>query len=173
MAAKTAWSGGSLASSAGAYVAAFNASDMNSLAYLSSVMSGIVFDNTVATLGTPDQFMDLSFTGALATAAALPSGAGLGLWLYTLQRDGTTYGSGRLVAGTQLTTFTPLLNPIGGIPIEPNATTSTPVIGSLLNVTIPPRAFRLVIQNQIGTGLTLASSGNMLSIATYCQNTNA
>ena len=173
MTAKTAWSGGLLGSSNGAYVAAFNTGDMNSLAYLSSVMSGIIFDNTVATLTTPDQFMDVSFTGALATAAALPAGAGLALWLYVLQRDGTTFGSGRLVAGTQLATFTPLLNPIGGIPIEPNASTSTPIIGSALNITIPPRAFRLVIQNQLGTGLTLAASGNMLSIATYCQNTNA
>jgi hypothetical protein len=172
MAAKTAWSGGALGSSNGAYVAAFNSGDMNSLAYQSSVMSGIIFDNTIATLGTPDQFMDVSFTGALATAAVIPNGAGLGLWLYVLQRDGTTFGGGRLLAGTAAA-FSPMLNPLGGIPVEAWDTASTPLAGSALSLPIPPRAFRLVIQNTLGTGLTLAASGNMLSIATYCQNTNA
>ena len=170
MVAKTAWSGGLLASSGGAYVSAFGASDMNSLANLSSVMSGLAFDNTVATLGTPDQFMDVSFTGTMSASVTIPAGSALGLWLYILQRDGTTYGSGKLVAGTQLASYSPLLNPLGGLPIEPG-TTITNISSSILNVTIPPRAFRLVAQSQLGTGLVLASG--MISIATYGQNTNA
>ncbi len=170
MAAKTAWSGGLLASSAGAYVAAFNASDMNSLANLSSVMSGIAFDNTVATLTTPDQFMDVSFVGTMSASVTIPAGSALGLWLYPLQRDGTTYGSGKLVASTQLANYSPLLNPLGGLPIEPG-TTITSISSSILGVTIPPRAFRLVVQSQLGAALVLASG--MISIATYCQNTNA
>jgi hypothetical protein len=134
-------------------------------------MSSIAFDNTVATLGTPDQFMDISFVGAVAASATITSGAGLGIWLYTLQAGGTVYGSGRLVAGTQRA-FSPILNSLGGIPLEPDSAIVN-ISGSLLNVTIPPRAFRLVLQNQIGTGISLAATGCMCSIATYGQNTNA
>ena len=175
MVAKTAWAGGSLISGGGggAFTPAFIAADLANLAYLSSVMSSIAFDNTVATLGTPDQFMDVSFVGAITTNGTIPTGAGIGLWLYTLQADNTTYGGGRLIAGSQLA-FSPILCPLGGIPIEPFAGVTT-IFGSALNLTIPPRAFRLVAQNQIatGAGFALAATGCMISISTYRQNTNA
>lgn len=177
MAAKTAWAGGLLASSNGAFVPAFAASDLAGLAYQAAVMSTITFDNTVATVGTPDQFMDLSFVGALATASqTIPSGAGIGVWMSILQGDGTTWGGGRLAAtGVQLAGFGPLLNPLGGFAIEPGAGI-TAISGSALNLTIPPRVFRLVVQNQISTGAAFSLAGgtaNMIWASFYKQNTNA
>ena len=129
-------------------------------------MSGIAFDNTTAL----DQFMDISFVGAFASAQTVGAGAGIGMWLYTLAHDGTTYGSGRLVAGTQLA-FSPMLNPIGGIPLEPLAGVTT-FAGSNLGLALPPEAFRLVLQNQ--TGFAFAAGGACsCQIKTYRQNTNA
>jgi hypothetical protein len=171
--ARTSWAAGSLpGTTTGAYTAGFVSSDLNSLASLSSVMSSTVFDNTVATITTPDQFMDISFVGALTSSSTIASGAGLGIWLACLQGDGTTYGTGRMTSGTAVvsTTFVPLQCPLGGIPIEPG-TTQTNIIGCLLCVPIPPRAFKLIIQNQ--TGFALAASGNNCYISTYRQNTNA
>lgn len=165
MTAKTAWAGGSL-STGNVFFPLFNAADLNSLATGASVMSSLSFDNTVAL----DQFMDLSYVGAFTAAQTVAAGAGIGLWLACLNADNTTYGGGRFVAGTQLPTFNPLLDPLGGIPIEPG-TTITAISGLLLNTTIPPRVFRFVAQNQ--TGFALAASGNMISGASYRQNVNA
>ena len=162
----TSWSGGALNGNSTAYQAAFNASDLISLANLSSVLSSVTpFDNTTLC----DQFMDVSFVGAFASSQTVGAGAGIGLWLAILQKDGTTYGGGRLVAGTQAA-FSPILNPLGGIPIEPGAGV-TNISGSYLGFTIPPRKFALILQNQ--TGFAFASSGCSCSISTYRQNTNA
>lgn len=165
MMAKTAWAGGSLAG-AGAFTPASIGADFAGLANLSSVLCSITFDNTVATLVTPDQFMDLSFVGTIASST-ITSGAAIGLWMYVLEADGTTIGGGRLVAGTQ-TVFSPLNNPIGGIPIEVG-TTIVNIAGSLLNITIPPRKFTLVAQNQVGFALATG----LLSASFYRQNVNA
>lgn len=166
----TAWAAGSLpGTTSGAFTPAFNLSDMASLPTLSSVLSTITFDNTVATVGTPDQFMDISFTGALSAPETIPNGAAIGFWLYILQADGTTYGGGRLAAGTQAV-FSPSLNPLGGIPIEAG-TSITNIAGSVLSLTIPPRKFALVMQNQ--TTWPFAATGLLCKISTYRQNTNA
>lgn len=174
MTARTAWAAGSLpGTTTGAYTAAFLSADLASLANLSSVMSTTAFDNTVATIGTPDQFMDISFVGAIVSASTIASGAGLGFWLFCLQEDGSTYGSGRMTSGTQVasTTYAPLSNPLGGITIEPGTTISS-IAGCALMLPIPPRAFKLVIQNQ--TGFAFASgTACACSISTYRQNTNA
>lgn len=174
MAARTSWAGGSLGGGNGAFMPAFALSDMASLPQLSSVLSTIMFDNTVATLGTPDQFMDISFDGAITPSlSTIQSGAGIGFWLAVLQENGTTIYDGRLTPpGTQVpsTTYGPLMNPLGGIPISPG-TSVTNIAGSLLNVTIPPRKFGLVMQNQSGFAFT--ATGLTCSISTYRQNTNA
>jgi hypothetical protein len=176
MAGHSAWAGGLLGGSNGAFIPAFAASDLAGLAYQAAVMSTITFDNTVATLGTPDQFMDISLVGAITTSGIIPTGAGLGLWMYILQADNATWGGGRLAAtGAQLAGFGPIMNSLGGIPIEPGSGV-TAISGSSLMISIPPRVFRLVTQNQIasGAGFALApGSGNMISIATYRQATNA
>ena len=169
MAAKTAWSPGNLNSGSVAFFPAFNAADLASLANLSTVLSSVAqFDNTVAL----DQFMDISFVGAIAAASTIATGAGIAFFLWTLQSNGTTLGDGRLTAGTPVASaaYTPILNPLGGIPVS-TGTSITNIAGSVLNIAIPPRKFALVIQNQ--TGFAFAASGCSCQISTYCQNTNA
>jgi hypothetical protein len=170
MTALTAWSGGSLGGGTTAFFPAFNAADMNSLANLASVLSSILqFDNTAGA----NQFMDVSFTGAIAASSTIAAGAGLAFFLACLEADNSTIGDGRMTAGTQVasTTYTPMNNPIGGIPIAPG-TAITNIAGCLLGVTLPPRKFALIMQNQ--TGFALAAGGVCsCQISTYRQNTNA
>lgn len=161
----TQWAGGALNTNSVAFQAAFLSTDLNSLAGGSAVMSSTAFNNSTGL----DQFMDISFVGAI-TSTTLTAGAGLAFYLAVLQEDGSTYGDGRLTAGTQ-TTYSPLFNPIGGIPIQ--AGTVTVIAGAVTEIVIPPRAFRLVIQNNILPATALASSGNSCSISTYRQNTNS
>jgi hypothetical protein len=167
MTAKTAWAGGTLNGANGAYFAAFG-SEINSLVTGDAVLSTLAFDNTVATIGVPDQFMDVSFVGAFAASETVGAGAGLAFFLYVLEADGVTFGDGRLVAGTPLA-FQPLLCPIGGIPVQTG--TVTTFAGSISGIVIPPRKFSLVMQNN--TLFTLAASGLACSISTYRQNVNA
>jgi hypothetical protein len=168
MTTKTAWAGGTLNGGNGAYMAAFG-TEINSLPTGDAVLSTISFDNTVATLGTPDQFLDLSFTGALTASETVGAGAGLAFFLYCLQADGATFGDGRLVAGTQLA-FQPLLCPMGGIPVQ-TGTAITTFAGNITGFVIPPRKFAIVMQNN--TGFALAATGLLCEISTYRQNVNA
>jgi hypothetical protein len=167
MTARTAWAGGTLDGANGAYFSAFG-SEINSLANTDAVLSTLSFDNTVATLVTPDQFLDLSFVGALTASETVGAGAGLAFFLYVLQEDGVTFGDGRLVAGTPLA-FQPLLGPMGGIPVQSG--TVTTFAGNICGFVIPPRKFSIVMQNN--TGFALAASGLSCSISTYRQNVNA
>jgi hypothetical protein len=170
----SAWKQGSLPGmTSGGFAAAFAASDLNALPQLASVFSTILFDNTVATIVTPDQFMDISFVGALTAAETIAPGAGLSFFLWILQEDNVTYGDGRMVAGTQYasTSYTPLQSSIGGIQISPG-TAITNIAGSSLMIPIPPRKFGLVAQNN--SGFAFAGGGVCsISISTYRQNTNA
>jgi hypothetical protein len=165
MANNTAWAGGLLNGSSTAFFSAFNAADLASLANLSSILSSVAaFDNT--TLG--DQFMDISFIGAFASAQTVLAGAGVSFFLATLMHNGTTYGDGRQVAGTQIA-YTPLLTSIGGFPVQQGSTTNW--AGAVLEVPIPPRKLALICQNI--TGFAFAPTGCSCSISTYKQNTNA
>lgn len=167
MANRTAWAAGTLAPT---YTSAFIAADLNALPSLAAVMSTTSFDNTVATIGTPDQFMDVSFVGAFAAAQTVAAGAGIAIFIYALAHDGSSFGSQRLVAGVQRSPFSPLQNPIGGIPLDLDTGVTT-FAGTCLGVAIPPRAFKLAVQNQ--TGFAWAASGCSCSIVTYRQATNA
>jgi hypothetical protein len=167
MVARTAWAGGSIASGNGAWVPAFG-SEINALPASDSVLSSIAFDNTVATLGTPDQFMDISFVGALAAAQTLGTSAGLSFFFYQLQGDNVTYGDGRATATASA--FSPLLMPIGGIPFQ-SGSGITALAGGITGFVLPPRKFALVMVNL--TTFPLAASGNSCWISTYRQNVNA
>lgn len=167
MASKTAWTAGQLTGSL-SFTTAFNAADLNSLANVSCVLSSLTpFANSVG-----DQFMDISFVGALASSSSLVASAGISFNLAVLQEDGVTLGDGRLAPGTQtlLSTYQPLQLPLGGIPL-PIGSGVTTIAGALTGLTIPPRTFALIITN--ATGFTFASSGITCSISTYRQNTNA
>lgn len=161
------WAGGQLASNSLGFVSAFNSSDINvsgGLAIGASVLSTISFNNAT---GDPDQFMDISAVCALASST-ITIGAGLSFWMYCLQEDGATYGDGRLVAGTPAV-YTPPFPPLPFIPLQ-TGTTVTTMIGDTGLVTIRPRQFALVVQNN--TGFALAATGNTISASFYKQNLN-
>lgn len=173
MTALTQWQGGSLNSNSVGFQAAFALGDLNiastGLQNNYSVLSSLSAFNNATAL---DQFMDISFVGAFSTGQAVVSGAGIAFYLWVLQGDGSTYGDGsRMTAGTPIvnTTYTPLLNPIGGFPIA--AGTVTNIAGAVLGIPLPPRGFKLVLQNV--SGFALNPTGNSCWISTYRQNTNS
>lgn len=165
MTSQSAWAPGALTGVGLAWQPAFAAADLNGLPYLASVMSSVVFDNTLAL----DQFLDLSFVGAFASAQAVLAGAGISFLMGVLQNDGVTYGDGRLTAGAQLAAYQPLTDPLGGITMQ--AGTITAIAGDFGYAPLRPAKFRLIATNY--TAFPLATSGNMASIATYRQNLNA
>jgi hypothetical protein len=161
MVALSTYYGGSLNTGLLAYQSAFLAADLNSLAAGAAVMSSLLFDNTVS----PDEFMDLSFVGAMASAQAITVGNNIGVALAYLQADGTTYGDGRLAAGFPATLYTPVQDVCAGFAFAVNASTATAVASSCGLIALRPRKFRLIVLN--GLPAALASSGNMVSMSTY------
>lgn len=136
------------------WTAAITASTLNAIANGNAILSDTAIVN-----GTPlDIFMDISFIGGSITTAA-PNY--LGIYLYPLLNDGTTYGDGRFsasAAGPPPSTY--FVGAIG-FPIG----TQAPV-GALTGLILPPGTFKLVVYNQAGA--TLAGSGaNSLLYRTY------
>jgi len=148
------------------YVAAFG-TEINSLASGASVMSSIAFTNDTDL----QQFMDLSAQCTIASTT-ITAGSSLSFFIPYLQQDGTTYGDGALVAGSPTATWSPLLDPIGGVPTVARAGV-TAIVGDIGLVPIRPTAFRLVATNLILPATALAASGNAVAIKRYSQNLNA
>lgn len=170
MVALSTYNGGYLNAGSLAYQAAFNGSDLNSLGAGCATLSTLAaFDNTGGVGGTPDEFMDVSFVGALATAAALTAGASLGLAIAYLNGDGTTYGDGRLQAGPNPTTvansYLPVMDVVQGITFPLSSTAVTTLINTGGLIALRPQKFKLIVTSNL-TG-ALAASGNMLYISTY------
>ena len=161
MVALSTYYGGSLNLGAIGYQNAFNAADLNNLAVGSAVMSGLSFDNTVS----PDEFMDLSFAGTMASAQAIAAGANLGIAIAYAQADGTTYGDGRLTAGTALASYTPVQDVCAGFAFAINAATATGLVSSIGLIALRPRKFRLIVVNNLPAAL--AAVGGMISMSTY------
>lgn len=161
----TAWAGGNLNSSTPiAYQSAFGA-ELNvtgGIANGFSILSSVQFDNSLGL----DQFMDISFVGALTGAQTIVAGAAVSFAMACLQGDNVTYGDGR-VTGTPVS-YQPLLNPLGAIQIQPASLTA--LIGDTGLVTLRPRKFSLILTNN--TGFTIAATGNSCWISTYRQNMN-
>lgn len=142
MANRTAWTAGNGAGLA--WATAINTGDLATLPNGSTVLS------TVAdiTNGTAlDQFMDVSVRCAIASSTII-GGSNLALWLYYLLDDGTSYGDGQLVAGTQKAA-TPVFTPAGTIPLLA-AAAQTLLIGVVTGIVIAPGSFRLALQNNSG-----------------------
>ena len=168
MAALASWAGGALASNSFNYVAAFNAADLNSLPATACVLSSLApFDNTIS---SPDQFMDISAVCTVASTAPI-SGSGLSFWLALLQGNGTTLGDGRLTAGSQVlsSVYSPPWAPLPFIPSQ-IGTSITSVVGDSGLVTIRPKKFALIVQNNMPTAF--AASGCMVYVSFYKQNLN-
>ncbi|KWV54336.1 hypothetical protein AS156_00995 [Bradyrhizobium macuxiense] len=102
------------------WTTSINSADLASLANGSSVLSSVA---DIANGTNLDQFMDLSVRCAIASST-IAAGANLALWLYALLDDGSTYGDGQLVAGTQAVK-TPVFAPCATIPLVAAASQTT------------------------------------------------
>lgn len=132
---------------------AITGSVLNSIANGNAILSDVAIAN-----GTPlDVFADVSI--ALASAAfAAPNY--LGIYLYPLNKDGSTYGDGRFGSSA---TGQPTANYwVGNIGLIAATQAQT---GSLSRIILPPGTFKFVIYNS--GGVALASSGNTCQYRTY------
>lgn len=107
-----------------------------------------------------DIFCDFSIAlGSILTAA--PNY--IGVYLFPLNEDGTTYGDGGFTAGTISASVPSATYFKGSIILRPAVTAVQQ--GTLTGIIMPPGSFRFLIQNQ--SGATLATSGNTYKYRTY------
>lgn len=132
---------------------AFSTATLNSIASTNAILSDLQIDNSTAL----DLFCDISIV--LASAAFVAPNL-IGVYLYPLNKDGTTYGDGRF--GTSAAGPPPGAYYRGQIPIV--AVTQAQE-GTLLGIILPPGKFKFVLQNQ--GGVALASSANTCQYRTY------
>ena len=132
---------------------AFTGSTLNSIASGNAILSDLQIDNSTAF----DLFADVSI--ALASAAFVAPNY-IGVYLYPLNQDNTTYGDGRFgssAAGPPASNYW-----VGNI-ILVAATQAQE--GTLRGIILPPAKFKFVLYNQ--GGVALASSGNVCLYRTY------
>ena len=141
-----------------------NSADMASMATASTVVSSVA---DIANGANLDQFMDLSAVCLIASSTTV-AGSNLAFWIYALQQDGTTYGDGQFVAGTQKAAA-PTFPPCGVMPLVAAAAQTT-LVGFVQGVILPPGSFRLAIQNNSGFALT--AGAQTVKYRTYNQNLN-
>jgi hypothetical protein len=118
-----------------------------------AIMSDLNIDNSAAL----DLFADFSMNlGSVAVVA--PNY--IGVYLYPLNRDGTSYGDGRFgtsAAGPPASGYW-----VGNI-IVPTGTAAN--MGTVRGIILPPGQFKFVIYNQLG--VTMAGSANTAQYRTY------
>jgi hypothetical protein len=132
--------------------------EINSLPNGDAILGSVAVANGTAL----DMFMDVSFALASVTTVGTPV---LGLFLYPLNEDGSTYGDGRFGSAAAGPPPGNYLSGQAGLPVGTQALTglfrgfmSGPLI-------IPPGTFSAVLFN--GAGVALASSGNAIKYRTY------
>jgi hypothetical protein len=132
---------------------AFTGTTLNSIASGNAIASDLTLTDATAL----DMFADLSI--ALASAAfAVPNF--IGVYLYPLNKDGTTYGDGRFAssaAGPPPSSY--YVGTIGLV-----AATQAQE-GTCRGIILPPGGFKFVLYNQ--GGIAFASSGNTCQYRTY------
>lgn len=134
--------------------------DAFSTATLNSIVNGnaILSDVSIANGTALDLFADISI--ALGSAAFVAPNF-IGIYLYPLNKDGSTYGDGRFA--TAAAGPPPANYFCGAIGLVAATQAQT---GSLRNIILPPGTFKFVFYNQ--GGVTLAgSSGNTCQYRTY------
>lgn len=129
--------------------------EINSLVSGNAVLSATQIDNTTAL----DIFADVSISlGSVTTAAGSDY---LGLYLYPLNEDGTSYGDsqfGSSAAGPPGSSYF-----VDAIPVP--ASFTGVLTGLVSGIILPPGKFKFVLFNSIGA--TLAASGNAVKYRTY------
>jgi hypothetical protein len=135
--------------------AAMGSSDPNSLASGNAILSTVQVNNSTAL----DVFADISISlGSVTPGAGAPS---IGLYLYPLNEDGSSYGDGRFgsaAAGPPGSQYY-----LGSIPCVPS--TAGVITGMIRGIILPPGAFKLVLWNN--SGVALAASSNVVDYRTY------
>jgi hypothetical protein len=132
---------------------AFSTATLNSIASGNAILSNLQIDNSTAL----DIFADVSI--ALGSAAFVAPNY-IGIYLYPLNKDDTTYGDGGFgssAAGPPASTYW-----VGNIIIV--AATQAQE-GTTRGIILPPGKFKFVLYNQ--GGVALASSGNTCQYRTY------
>lgn len=132
---------------------AFSTATLNAIASGNAILSDISISNGTAL----DIFADLSI--ALGSAAFVAPNF-IGVYLYPLNKDGTTYGDGRF--GTSASGPPPNNYSVGSIGLV--AATQAQE-GSLSRIILPPGTFKFVLYNQ--GGVALAATGNTCQYRTY------
>lgn len=129
--------------------------EVNSLVSGNAVLSSIIVDNSV--IG--DMYADISVSlGSVTTGAGIVF---LGLYLYPLNQDGTTYGDGRF--GASATGVPPVDYWVGNIAYI--ASTTAVIPGTARGILLPFAKFKPVFYNLLG--VTMASSANTIKMITY------
>jgi hypothetical protein len=126
---------------------------------LNSIASGnAILGGTAVTNGTAlDIFCDFDLVLA-SLAAVVPNF--VGIYLYPLNADGSTYGDSRF--GSSAAGPPPSNYSVGSIGIVAATQAQT---GTLLRVVMPPGTWKPVVYNQ--AGVAFASSANTLKYRTY------
>ena len=110
-----------------------------------------------------DVFADISVSLASITPSSSYLG-GLSIFILPLNGDGTTYGDGQFAnTGAQTTKVPQAAYWVGNITFPTGVAAVQQ--GTLRGVLLPPTNFQVVIQNN--TGVSLASSGNVVKYWTY------
>lgn len=122
---------------------------------------------TITNQTAQDQLMDVSVLQSIASSTIV-AGANFTIWLAILEADGSTYGDGKLTAGTAGTPC-PVWSPVAVIPLYA-AATQTSLVGSAMGIVIPPGSFRVVMQNN--SGFTLTVTTQTWDYRTYNINVN-
>ncbi len=136
------------------WTAAFTASTLNSIVNGNAILSDVQIDNSSAL----DIFADIGMQFGSITIAA-PNF--LGIYLYPLNQDASTYGDGRFgssAAGPPAANYW-----VGNISCPTGAAASE---GQISRVILPPGKFKIVAYNQLGATLA-GSGGNQIYYRTY------
>jgi hypothetical protein len=152
--------------------AAFNASDLSSLANSNAVLSSAA---DIANGTALDLYADVAVEIAIPSTT-LAVGAAIYLFLFDeFKIDGTNsyYGDNSLVAGTAKA-YLPTYGLVGTVTPTITGAAQTVVTGAVRGILLPPRSFRFVLGNALG--VTLDASGtadSYVSYTTYKLNDNA
>jgi hypothetical protein len=127
-------------------------STFDSIASGNAIISDLQLDNST----NLDVYCDVSI--AIASVAVVAPNY-VGLYLYPLNADGTTYGDGRFsssAAGPPASSYW-----VGNF-IVPAVTAASE--GTVRGIIMPPGKFKFVIYNQLGVSM---STGNTIKYRTY------
>lgn len=132
---------------------------------LANNSSALTFANVVTNGTALDIFADFSIAIKAGGTTAAPNF--IGVYLYPLNQDGTTYGDNTLTSGTQTAAITPSATYwVGNIIVPTGITTGNFVYGELNRIILPPGSFLWVIQNQLGVA-TASDTTSSCKYRTY------